>query len=122
MQERLIRSTMTTLGLLNRGRFVERCDEHLTEAIAALEALPDGKGTATVTITLKVVQDGDRQTISPSVKSKLPEEKDFPGTVFWVVDGALSLQHPSQIDMFPRDAASNGDAVGDGIRRPRDVS
>ena len=41
------------------------------------------------------------------VKSKLPEDKAFSETPFWTLDGGLSVQHPSQTDMFagPRDAA-----------------
>jgi hypothetical protein len=51
---RTIRSFADMLGLLNRGRFVEKCDEHLAEALATLEALPTEKGTATITVQVTI--------------------------------------------------------------------
>lgn len=102
---RTIRSFTETLGLLSRGTFAEKCDTHLAEALETLEALPSEKGTATITIQVTLNYESGRIDIKPSVKSKLPEEKAFGGTPFWTVDGALSVQHPSQHDMFagPRD-------------------
>lgn len=105
MSNRPIRSFVAMLGLLNRGRFVEKCDEHLAKAMAELEALPNEKGTATITLGITINFESGRLDIKPSVKSKLPEEKGFNGTPFWAVDGALSVQHPSQTDMFLRDTS-----------------
>ena len=103
MTARPIRRFVDMLGLLNRGRFVEKLDEKLAEAMAELEALPNEKGSATITVTIAVSCENGRIDIKPSVKSKLPEEKGFNSTPFWAVDGALSVQHPSQSDMFLRD-------------------
>lgn len=105
MSNRPIRSFVEMLGLLNRGRFVEKCDEHLAKAMAELEALPNEKGTATITMAITINFESGRLDIKPSIKSKLPEEKGFNGTPFWAVDGALSVQHPSQTDMFLRDTS-----------------
>lgn len=105
MSNRPIRRFVDMLGLLNRGRFVEKCDEHFAKAMAELEALPNEKGSATITVTIAVNYENGRLDIKPAVKSKLPEEKGFNGTPFWAVDGALSVQHPSQTDMFVRDTA-----------------
>lgn len=102
---RIIRSFADTLGLLNRGRFVEKCDEHLAEALQTLEALPGEKGTATITVALTINYESGRLDIKPAIKSKLPEEKAFAGTPFWSHEGGLSVQHPSQIDMFGPRAA-----------------
>jgi hypothetical protein len=112
MSTKPIRSFVDMLGLLNRGRFIEKCDEHLTEAINHLEALPGEKGTAKLTLEVTVVFDTGRVDIKPSIKSKLPEEKAFSETPFWTIEGGLSVQHPSQIDMFagPRDATERGQA------------
>jgi hypothetical protein len=107
MSARPIRRFVDMLGLLNRGRFVEKLDEHLSEALSTLEALPSEKGSATLTVQVIVTYESGRLDIKPSVKSKLPEEKAFSGTPFWAVDGALSVQHPSQTDMFVRDAGDS---------------
>lgn len=106
MSARPIRSFTEILGLLSRGRFSERLDEELAEAISTLENLPNEKGTATIAVTLTLSFQSGRLDIKPAVKAKLPEEKSFSDTPFWTIDGALSVQHPSQIDMFsgPRDA------------------
>lgn len=103
---RTIRSFAEMIGLLNQGRFAEKCDEHLTGALETLAALPGEKGTATLTLTITFNYDSGRIDIKPAVKSKLPEEKAFGGTPFWTYEGGLSVQHPSQIDLFagPREA------------------
>ena len=98
---RLIRNITDVLGMLSRGRFAEKCDEHLATALETLEAIPSEKGTATITITLTLNYESGRIDIKPAVKSKLPEEKAFSGTPLWVHEGGLSVQHPSQMDMFP---------------------
>lgn len=106
MSARPIRSYVELLGLLSRGRFVERLDEELTEAVASLEATASEKGKATITVTLDLAYQSGRLDIKPTVKAKLPEEKAFGDTPFWTYEGGLSVQHPSQIDMFggPRSA------------------
>ena len=38
--------------------------------------------------------------IKPAVSAKLPEPEAMTATPFWPMDGALSVQHPSQADMF----------------------
>jgi len=104
---RTIRNFAEMLGLLNRGRFSEKCNEHLNSALETLEALPSEKGTAKITLEVTINYEGGRLDIKPSVKSKLPEEKAFSSTPFWAYEGGLSVQHPSQMDIFggPRDAA-----------------
>ena len=106
MSARPIRSMTEIIGLLSRGRFSERLDEELEKCISALENLPEEKGSAEIAITLKLNFQSGRLDIRPDVKGKLPKEKAFSDTPFWTLDGALSVQHPSQIDMFagPRDA------------------
>jgi hypothetical protein len=106
MSSPVIRRFVGMLELLSRGRFVEKCDAHLEEAIRTLETLPDESGRASIVVTINFAYEGGRIEIKPSVKSKLPEEKGFSGTPFWTHEGALSIQHPSQHDMFegPRDA------------------
>lgn len=107
MAQPILRRFTDLVGVLNRGRFVEKLDEHLTHALEKLEGLPDGKGKVTMTVTLDIAYQEGRVEVKPSVKSKLPEDKGFNGTPFWTVDGGFSVQHPGQSDMFsgPRDAS-----------------
>jgi hypothetical protein len=97
---RVIREFATVLNLLSRGRFVEKIDEKLAEAMTALNAHPDDKAKASVTLTFEFTRVQERVGIKPSIKLKLPEEKGFAETVMFAVEDGLSLQHPSQIDMF----------------------
>ena len=100
MTARPIRRFTEMLGLLDRGEFEAKCDEHLAHALQTLEALPKGSGKAAITVTINVAYDSGRLDIHPVIKSKLPEEEGFGRTPFWSHDGALSTQHPSQIDLF----------------------
>lgn len=95
-----------TLAILNRGQFLEKCDEELTNAVQKLEQLADGQsGTATITVAIKLSYNGDRVDVIPTVQTKLPAPPKFRGTPFWTYEGGLSVQHPSQFDMLagPRD-------------------
>ena len=126
MTIRAIHRFTEMLGLLSRGKFVEKLDEHLADSIRTLEALPAEKGEATITITVKLVYESGRLDVRPSVKSKLPEEKGFTGTPFWAFENGLSVQHPSQMDMFTRpvsgaDASRAGGYASDG-ERARDTA
>ena len=100
----IVRTYADLVGFLARGRFAERCNSHLEDALAALEQQPDGNGTVTLTVTMTIKCQDGRLDVAGTVKSKLPEEKGFPATPFWLVDGGFSVQHPSQADMFgPRE-------------------
>lgn len=107
MSSKPIRNFSEMVNILNRGRFTEKLDEHLTKACETLEALPGESGKATLTVAITLVYESGRYEIRPSVKTKLPEEKAFAGTTFFALEGGLSLQHPSQSDMFagPRDVS-----------------
>ncbi len=105
MSQRAIHKLDQLIGLLSRGRFAERCDEHLADALAALTELPSEKGKAEINIKITISYDSGRIDITPVVKSKLPEGKAFSATPFWEFENGLSVQHPNQHDMFgPRDA------------------
>jgi hypothetical protein len=107
---RPIRSFIEMLGFLSRGKFVDKLNEHMVSAIETLEALPQEKGSATITVTITFNYEGGRLDLVPKVQSKLPDGKGFSGTPFWAIEGALSLEHPSQADMFPaRDVSARGD-------------
>ena len=99
MSVRKIRALTELLGLMNRGKLVEKLNEHLMAAKETLESLPGDKGQATITLKLTLLYEGGRYELRPEIKSKLPEEKAFAGTTFWAVDDGFSVQHPSQMDM-----------------------
>lgn len=65
MAPRLIRKFSETMDMLSRGDFSRKCDEKLSEVIAALEATPDQKGRASVTITIDFTYLEGRARISP---------------------------------------------------------
>jgi hypothetical protein len=110
MTARPIRSFTEMLGLLSRGRFSERLDEELAAAIESLQQQPQDKGAATITVTVGLKYQGGRLDIHPTVKAKLPEGQGFSDTPFWTHEGALSVQHPSQMDMWgPRSTAPSSD-------------
>lgn len=96
---RLLRSITEIIGFLNRGKFRDRLDEELAEAITTLENQKSEKGVATLSITLKLKYQNGRLDIEPAFKSKLPEDTVFGDTPFWTQDGALSAQHPQQTDL-----------------------
>ncbi len=106
MSTRPIRRFSEMLAILNRGRFEEKLDELLTKTCETLENLPEQSGKAVVNMTFTLTYSEGRYGIKPAVKLKLPEDKAFSETPFFAAEGGLSLQHPSQTDMFagPRDA------------------
>ncbi len=103
---RTIRNLGELIGLLNRGRFVEKCNEELERVMMALEDLPEQKGKAKITLEITIARQQELVNITPVVKAKLPESGTFSATPFWESDGALSVEHPNQRDMFagPRKA------------------
>lgn len=106
MAPRLIRSFFQAAGLMHRGKVDERLNAEMGKLLEAIEQHPDEKVSGTLTLSVTVTKVGDRLSVLPKVENKLPKEKGFSETTFWLVDGALSLEHPDQADMFtPRDAA-----------------
>jgi hypothetical protein len=103
---RVLRTFREMLGLLSRGDFSRHLDEKLNEAILALEECPADKCKAEITVKVTLDYELGRIDIKAEAKSKLPETAKFMKTPFWTIDGQLSVEHPSQIDMFTRPARS----------------
>jgi len=97
---RVIRSYTETLGLLSRGDFSRRLDEELSKVLDALETMTADSGKASIAVKIDFKYELGRIDINPTFKVTLPEHDRFMKTPFWIVDGALSVQHPSQADMF----------------------
>ena len=103
---RVLRTFREMLGLLSRGDFSRHLDEKLNEAIVALEECPADKCKAEITVKITLDYELGRIDVKGEAKSKLPETAKFMKTPFWSIDGQLSVEHPSQIDMFnPRAVA-----------------
>ena len=111
MSGQVIHEFLKALGVLHRGRFVEKCNAEMAKLLAALEEHPDEKVSGTITVTVTVTKLGDRLDVTPKVEAKPPKERGFGGVTFWPLEGGLSVQHPSQTDMFgPRDATTRANA------------
>lgn len=100
MSVKPIRNLLEYLKIVHLGRFDERCEAHLAKAIEEVENSVDEKAAATITLTIHVQKIGERYDITANVNSKLPPERPFKADTAWVIDGAISLQHPRQFDMF----------------------
>ena len=100
MSAKPIRDLLEYLKIIHRGRFAERCADHLETAIREVESSSDDTAKATITISFAIQKVGEKIDMTANVASKLPPEKPFKSDTAWFVDGAISLQHPSQHDMF----------------------
>lgn len=110
MASRLIRRFSEVLGLVDRS-FEQKVDDALREVVETLTNLPSEKGKGSVTVTLDFEFEKGLFNVMPSVKHKLPDGPKFGRTPFWAHEGALSTQHPSQIDMFVRDSEQKTTAM-----------
>lgn len=106
MSSRLIRRFSEILGLLDRD-FEPKLDTAVRELVESLVDLPTEKGKGSITVTLDFEYEKGMFNLLPNVKVKLPEGQKFRRTPFWAHEGALSTQHPSQIDMFVRDSTKS---------------
>lgn len=102
---RLVRRFSEVVGLIDRGRFENSLNDALREAVEAIRAQPGEKGKATIDISIEIAAQGEMMQVKPKLKVKLPEGEAFSPLVLWDYEGAFSLQHPSQLDIFqPREA------------------
>lgn len=110
---RVIRDYRTVIELVARGRLVERLDEQIRDVLEALEASDDEKAKASLTVTLSFQRMADRTDVHGACKVVLPPDLPLPSLTLFNVEGGLSLQHPSQLDMFagPRDAGAAASKV-----------
>lgn len=97
---RMLRTFRELIGLLSRGDFARHLDSQMEQAIAALEECPADKCKAEITVKITLDYELGRIDVKGESKVKLPDTVKFMKTPFWAVDGQLSVEHPSQIDMF----------------------
>ena len=106
---RVLRTFREMIGTLSRGDFSRHLDDKLSEAVAALEQCPADKCKAEITVKVTLDYELGRIDVKAEAKSKLPETAKFMKTPFWAIDGQLSVEHPSQIDMFATRAVARRD-------------
>jgi hypothetical protein len=107
---RLLRTFREMLGLLSRGDFSRKLDEEMENLVATLEAAPGDSVKAEMTVKIVFKYELGRLDIDPTYKVKLPDTARFMKTPFWTVDGQLSVEHPSQVDMFSTRSVPSRDA------------
>ena len=112
---RLIRDGQTIVGMLEGGAVAAELGKEITDTLAALKehcgGRPKAKAKGVVTLTFQLEVEGSSANITADIAAKRP--KPVRGSSFyWVMDdGALSTEHPQQIDMGfsgPRVAADRG--------------
>ena len=105
----VIRDFKTLVEYYERGALSARLNDNLLDLIEALDANFDEKCNGSLTLTLKVQRIGDRKEVLATVKMALPPDKPLPSANFFGVEGGLSLEHPSQNDMFstPREVRTS---------------
>lgn len=107
---RLIRRFSEVIAMIDRGKLEQSANEAIREALETLGNQPGEKGKATITVSLEFIYEKGLVNIKPKLTAKLPDGDVFSPLVLWEHEGALSAQHPSQIDMFvqPRPAGVSG--------------
>ena len=108
---RLPHDFLQTTALLNRGRFVERVNAEVSKLLESLEGMPDATGAGSLTLAFKFQSIGGEIKLSATVKSSLPQLPALSPTTFWLIDGELSVDHPTQRDLFegPRVAVARAE-------------
>lgn len=105
-----IREAQTIIGSLEHGETAAELTRIITKTLSELKELagnrPKHKVKGSVSLKLNIEVEQGTATITADIDAKTP--KPLRGASFyWVLDdGALSLEHPQQQDMFsgPREA------------------
>jgi hypothetical protein len=107
-----IRDLNTLVGMIDRGHLIRDSNEKLADVLGTLNALsaeaPKRKVKGKVVLEVDIEVVNGVATISASVKAKKPEPERG-SSLFWLTsEGALTTEHPQQVDMFraPREVES----------------
>ena len=107
MSMRKIRDATEIIARLEGGDLAADLSKEIETAIVALtEHAGDrnvARGSLTLTLSFEIAH--GKAEITADIKSKLPKRLRRTSFFFATDDGALSLEHPSQHDMFPREIA-----------------
>lgn len=110
MSKGIIHDFLQAIGLIGRGRTHEKLNDEMARLIQAMQDHPEDKASGSITLTMKFTKLVDRIDLQPEIKTVLPKEKGLASATFWPAEGGLSVEHPSQHDMFggPRETSSRG--------------
>ena len=102
-----LRDAATILSSLDGGEVLRKLSAEMTAALVALDEdtgrRPKAKAKGSVTLKVSFEVENGMVNVGAEISSKLPKPT-VPSSFFWLLaDGALSTDHPKQIDMFPRE-------------------
>lgn len=100
-----IRDGVTVLGLLERGAVTTDLTAHMTEVLKTLGEIACNqkkvKGSITLKLSLEVENGAVR--VDAEFTTKVPKVPRPSSLFFLTAEGGLSLDHPTQMTMFPRE-------------------
>lgn len=111
-----IRDAAQIIATLDGGDLVQELSDQLQEVLKTLKehagARKGAKAKGKVALTLDLCVEGGVVTIEAEVTTKKPKPARGSSVFFVLDDGALSTEHPRQVDMFagPRSVDSHTSA------------
>ena len=105
-----IRDSLQVIGMLERGVVAGELSDAIEKTLQILQDAAGGKGKATGSVTLKLdfTVQGSNVEIEPAITTKHPKVKRPRTFLFVTADGALSTEHPQQLDMLaPREVTAS---------------
>lgn len=99
-----VRDLNTLVGMIDRGHLIRDGNDKLADVLSTLTAMsaeaPKRKVKGKVTLEVDIEVVNGVATISATVKAKKPEPERG-ASLFWTTaDGALTTEHPQQLDML----------------------
>jgi hypothetical protein len=112
-----IRDVQTIIGLLENGNLAPELSRELTKALIELRDMvasrPKSKVKGKVTLTLGLEVEASTVSITAGIESKLPKQPRE-ANFYWITpEGALSTEHPQQMNMFggPREIEAEAERI-----------
>lgn len=112
-----IRDVQTIIGLLKNGNLAPELSRELSNALIELREQvgnrPKAKAKGKVTLTLGLEVEAGAVSITANIESKLPKQPRE-ASFYWITpEGALSTEHPQQMNMFggPREVEHHSERM-----------
>ncbi|MDQ0349768.1 hypothetical protein [Ancylobacter vacuolatus] len=112
----IVHDGLQIVGMVDDGDLAAELSAEILRVNAAIKerAGQKGKAKGTVTLVLNLEQEGGILAITGDIKVALPKKKRG-ASMYWVMtDGAISTEHPQQMNMFsgPRGVNAREPAAG----------